>query len=173
MSPATAVHRSLSAPVELHRPALTRQPVQQPARLPAWPLLALLYGFPLYWVTGLSLFAPVGLGAVMAIFLILRGRVRITPGVLCWGAFLAWVVVCAVSVTGFMEFVGFAQRAADLFAVGVALLYYVNARESLSLTHLLRGFTVLWGTVVVLGLLATQFPTSVSRPRCRWSCPAP
>lgn len=162
MSSPTAVHRTVSASAPLRPPAFAGGPAEpaqpEPARLPAWPLLALLYGFPLYWATGLSLFAPVGFGAVMATFLILRGRVRLSPGVLCWFAFLAWVVVCAISVTGIMEFVGFAQRAADLFAVGIALLYYVNARESLALTHLLRGFTVLWGTVVVLGLLATQFP---------------
>src|SRR5699024_11015454 len=53
---------------------------------------------------------------------------------------------------------GYAQRTSDLMAVGIAFLYFINARESLSLTHLLRGLTVVWGTMVVLGLLATQFP---------------
>ena len=94
----------------------------------------------------------------MVICLLLRGGVRATPGVLCWFAFLAWVVVCAISVSGPMELVGYAQRTSDLLTVGIAFLYYVNARESLSLTQLLRGLTVVWGTVVVLGVLATQFP---------------
>lgn len=162
MSSPAAVHHTESAPSALRPPASLRWQEERltpgAARLPAWPLLALMYGFPLYWATGMNLFAPVTFGAVMAIFLLLRGRVRTTPGVLCWCAFLAWVAVCAVSVTGFMEFVGYAQRAADLMAVGVAFLYYVNARQSLSLTQVLWGFTVLWGTVVVLGVLATQFP---------------
>lgn len=157
-----AVHRTGSAPALRLPPALARGQVGEATstgtRLPAWPLLALMYGFPIYWVTGTSLFAPVSFGAVMAIFLFLRGRLRATPGVLCWFAFLAWVAVCAVSVTGLMEFVGFAQRTTDLIAVGIALLYFVNARETIALTHVLRGFTILWATVVVLGVLATQFP---------------
>lgn len=132
--------------------------LRTPSRLPAWPLLALMYGFPFFWVTGTSLFAPITLGAIMGTFLLLRGQVRTAPGVLCWFAFLAWVAVCAVSVTGFMQLVGFGQRAADLLAVGIAFVYYVNARESISLAQLLRGLTVIWATVVVLGLLATQFP---------------
>ena len=45
----------------------------------------------------------------------------------------------------------------DLLAVGIAFVYYVNARESISVTHVLRGLTVIWLTVVTLGLLATQF----------------
>lgn len=127
-------------------------------RLPAWPLLAMLYGFPLYWVTGTSLFVPLVFGSVMTLFLVLRGGVRTAPGILCWCAFLAWVAVCAVSVTGLLQLAEFAQRLSDLVVVGIALIYYVNARESLSMTHVLRGFTVIWGTVVVLGILATQFP---------------
>lgn len=142
------------APVQTGRSTDT---IAAPSRLPAWPLLTLMYGFPFFWVTGTSLFAPITLGAIMGMFLLLRGHVRTAPGVLCWFAFLAWVAVCAVSITGFMQLVGFGQRAADLLAVGIAFVYYVNARESISVTHVLRGLTVIWLTVVTLGLLATQF----------------
>ncbi len=118
----------------------------------------MLYGFPLYWATGLSLFVPLTFGSIMALMLVLRGGVRATPGVLCWCAFLAWVSVCAVSVTGIVQLAEFGQRLSDLMAVGIAFLYYVNARDTISPRHLLAGFTVIWGTVVVLGVLATQFP---------------
>lgn len=162
MRSTAAVPRTDSAPASPLLPAAVREQVEHTAsgvvRLPAWPLLALLYGFPLYWVTGFTLFAPMTFGAVMAMFLLLRGRVRATPGVLCWFAFLAWVVICAISVTGPLQLVGYAQRTSDLLAVGIAFLYYVNARETLTLTQVLRGLTVLWTTVVVLGVLATQFP---------------
>lgn len=126
--------------------------------LPAWPLLAWLYGFPIFWVTGFSLFAPLVLGGVMLFFLVMRGRLQTAPGVLPWFAFLAWVGVCAVSLTGFLQAVGFAQRTADLAAVGVAILYYVNARETITPKRVLGGFAVLWTTVVVLGTLGTIFP---------------
>lgn len=157
-----AVHRTDSAPAAALLPAPSHGVVTRAASgavtLPAWPLLAMLYGFPLYWVAGLTLFIPVTFGSIMMLFLVLRGGSRATPGALCWLAFLAWVVVCAISVSGPLELMGYAQRTSDLMAVGIAFLYYANARESLSLTALLRGLTVVWGTVVVLGLLATQFP---------------
>ena len=157
-----AVPRTDSAPAAAPHPSLSRGLVEHTASgavsLPCWPLLAMLYGFPLFWVTGLTLFVPVTFGSIMMLFLVLRGGLRATPGMLCWLAFLAWVVVCAISLSGPMELMGYAQRTSDLMAVGIAFLYFVNARESLSLTHLLRGLTVVWGTVVVLGLLATQFP---------------
>lgn len=126
--------------------------------LPAWPLLAWLYGFPLYWVTGFSLFVPIIFGSFMAAFLILRGKLRATPGVLVWGGFLAWVLVCAVSLTGVMQAIGFFQRTIDLFAIGIAFLYYVNARERIPPAKIFGGFAVIWVTVVVLGTLATIFP---------------
>lgn len=157
-----AVPRTVSAPAAALHPPSSRGSVERTAsgavRLPAWPLLAMLYGLPLYWVAGLTLFVPFTFGSIMLLFLVLRGGLRATPGTLCWLAFLGWVVVCAISVSGPMQLVGYAQRTSDLMAVGIAFLYYVNARETLSLTQLLRGLTVVWGTVVVLGLLATQFP---------------
>jgi hypothetical protein len=126
--------------------------------LPAWPLLAWLYGFPIYWATGLSVFVPIIFGSLMAAFLLLRGRLRATPGVLVWAGFLAWVLVCAVSLTGVMQAIGFFQRTIDLFAVGIAFLYYVNARERITPGRIFGGFAVIWSTVIVLGTLATFFP---------------
>lgn len=129
-----------------------------PTPLPAWPLLAMLYGFPVYWITGVSLFVPLFFGTVMAAFMVLRGHLRAVPGTLCWAALLCWIAVCLVSVTDFLQFAEFAQRLSDLVAVGISAAYYANARETLRLPHLLRGFIVIWTTVVVLGVLATQFP---------------
>src|SRR5699024_12715395 len=97
-----AVSRTDAAPSAAPRPFLSRGRVEPTVsgavRLPSWPLLAVLYGFPLFWVTGLTLFVPVTFGSIMMLFLVLRGGLRTTPGMLCWLAFLAWVVVCAISV---------------------------------------------------------------------------
>lgn len=162
MRATAAVPRTDSAPAALLLPAPAQPGVERTpsgeVKLPAWPLLAMLYGLPVFWVAGLTLFVPVAFGSIMALFLLMRGGLRATPGALCWLAFLGWVVVCTISVSGPLELVGYAQRTSDLMAVGIAFLYYVNARESLSFTQVLRGLTVVWGTVVVLGLLATQFP---------------
>ena len=83
-----AVPRTDSAPAAAPRPALSRgrgeHTVSGTVGLPSWPLLAMLYGFPLFWATGLTLFVPVTFGSIMMLFLVLRGGLRATPGMLCW-----------------------------------------------------------------------------------------
>lgn len=126
--------------------------------LPAWPLLVLLHGFPLAWAAGAAPFVTVAMAGVMGVHLILHGQVRLVPGLLPWFAFLAWLLVSGAVMTSPMQAVGFVQRAADLVAVGIVMLYYVNARTTLGVTQLLRGFFVVWTTLVVLGVLAILFP---------------
>ena len=126
--------------------------------LPAWPLLTLLYGFPVLWITGASLFAPVACAGIMIAFLLLRGEIRTAPGVLIWACLLVWIAVCGLSLAGVLQAVGYMQRFVDLITIGVALLYYVNARQSITPMMILRGFCVIWCSVVVLGWLAIFFP---------------
>lgn len=126
--------------------------------LPAWPVLGYLAGFPLLWLTGVSIVAPVALGAVMAAFLLLHHDVRATPGVLVWTCLMGWIVVCGLSIAGLMQAVGYAQRTVELGTAGLAMAYYVNARERLSPMVLLRGFCVIWCTMIVLGWFAIYFP---------------
>lgn len=126
--------------------------------LPAWPLLALLFGLPLFWVTGLSLIAAPVLAAVMLVCLALRGGIRSAPGTLLWLALLAWIVVCALSLTSMIQGVGFALRWLDLVAVGIAFVYYVNAPERVNPRRVLSGFVTIWMTMVFLGLLALVLP---------------
>ena len=73
---------------------------QNAPALPAWPLLTLLYGFPIIWALGLLQIAPIILAFVMLGYMLVRGSVRIYPALWVWGALTFWVVVCAVSVLG-------------------------------------------------------------------------
>lgn len=128
------------------------------AALPAWPMYALLAAFPLWWGIGAAPFGPMVVAALMAALMLLRGRLDLVPGILPWFAFLLWVAASAVHLPSAMSVVGFAQRYGNLIAVGIFMLYYINARETLNLRKILAGILCLWATVVVLGLIATQVP---------------
>lgn len=52
---------------------------QNAPALPAWPLLTLLYGFPIIWALGLLQIAPIILAFVMLGYMLVRGSVRIYP----------------------------------------------------------------------------------------------
>lgn len=126
--------------------------------LPAWPMYMLLAGFPLWWSLGAAPFAPVLLAILMAMLMVLRRRLDIVPGILPWFAFLLWAAGAAVTLPTAISAVGFAQRYGNLLAIGIFMLYYINARETLSPRKIINGVLCLWATVVVLGLIATQVP---------------
>lgn len=135
----------------------TRGPIGQ-AVLPAWPLLAVLYGLPVFWVVGLTPFFSFGIAMIMLALLIARGGVQLIPGLLPWFGFLLWVVTSGVQLTGVLQGVGFLQRLADLSAVGIFMIYYANARERLTVAEILNGMIAVWFTIVGLGVLAVMFP---------------
>jgi hypothetical protein len=126
--------------------------------LPAWPMYALIAGFPIAWALGASAFAAPLIAGVMVTLMLLRRRMQLIPGILPWFAFTAWVVAAAITLGSLLQSVGYLQRLADILAVGIVLLYYVNARERLTADGVIRALVVLWASIVVLGLLATQFP---------------
>lgn len=128
------------------------------AALPAWPMYMLLAGFPVWWSLGAAPFAPMVMAILMATLMVLRRRLDLVPGVLPWFAFLLWAAGAAVTLPTAISFVGFAQRYGNLLAVGIFMLYYINARETLSPRKIINGVLCLWATVVVLGLVATQVP---------------
>jgi hypothetical protein len=68
------------------------------------------------------------------------------------------VLACAVQLSTALQAIGYVQRLADVLAVGVAMLYYVNARERVTPVKLMGSMVVLWVAMVVLGVLATRFP---------------
>lgn len=126
--------------------------------LPAWPMMVLLAGFPLWWALGAAPFAPAALALVMLALLLIRGRITLVPGLLPWFAFLLWVGAAAVNLPDGGAAVGYAQRLGNLAAVGIFMLYYVNARERLSARRLMAAVGVVWVTVVLLGLAAMVWP---------------
>ncbi len=126
--------------------------------LPAWPMMVLLAGFPVWWALGAAPFAPIVIAAGMAALLVAKKDVKLVPGLLPWFAFLVWAAASFVNVPDGGTAVGFVQRLGNLCAVGIFMLYYINAKENLSAKRLLKGIGAVWLTVVVLGLCAMAWP---------------
>lgn len=128
------------------------------AALPAWPMYVLLAGFPVWWVLGAVPFAPALIAMLMVSLMVVRRRLDLVPGILPWFAFLLWAAGAAVNLPSAISMVGFIQRYGNLLAVGIFMLYYINARETLSPRKIIHGVLCVWATVIILGLIATQVP---------------
>lgn len=139
------------------RPPVTAKGERADA-LPAWPMYVLLAGFPVWWVLGMAPFAPTLIALLMATLMVLRRRLDLVPGILPWFAFLLWAAGAAVNLPSAMSVIGFSQRYGNLLAIGIFMLYYINARERLSPRKIINGVLCVWATVVILGLIATQVP---------------
>jgi polysaccharide biosynthesis protein PslJ len=135
-----------------------RTPAGATRVLPSWPVDLLLFGFPLSWVLGLAPFLPVALAAVMLVLLLQQRRWVVLPGVLPWFAFCAWIVVSAVMLDSPLRLIGYGFRFANVLAVGIALVYVLNAPERLSARRVMGGLVAVWATVVVGGYLGLLFP---------------
>ncbi|MGO0577070.1 hypothetical protein [Ornithinimicrobium panacihumi] len=125
------------------------------AQLPAWPLLALLWGLPLWWVLGLFPVSSVIVAVPMVCYLVLKRDVVVVPGILPYVALLAWMVPSALMLDGGM--LSFLIRFSQLASVAVIAVYVVNARAQLPDSRILAGLVAVWGAVVAggyLGLLA-------------------
>jgi hypothetical protein len=121
-------------------------------------MYVLMAGFPLWWVLGAAPFAPTVIAMLMTALMVLRRRLDLVPGILPWFAFLLWAAGAAVNLPTAISLVGFAQRYGNLLAVGIFMLYYINARQTLNARNIINGILCVWASVVILGLIATQVP---------------
>ena len=127
-------------------------------KLPAWPLLGLLYSFPALWALGVLQVAPLVLAAIMLFYLIIRGNVHVPGSLWVWGVFCVWVIVAALALTRSTDIIGWGLRFINILSAGIYALYYYNARSSISINRLLSGLATLWVTLIVLGYGGVLFP---------------
>lgn len=126
--------------------------------LPAWPVLWLLWGLPLWWLFGLFPFSVVIVAMPMVVLLLLRRSTILTPGVLPWLAFVLWMLPCAVMLDDAGNMMSFIMRFGQLLAVGVVLLYVINARAALPPRRVLSALCAFWAAVIVGGYLGLLWP---------------
>ncbi|WP_162794416.1 hypothetical protein [Nocardioides houyundeii] len=91
---------SAAAPTAYDRPGQPGQPGPATPRSrhrdrfgPGWPLVAMLVGWPLWWVLGLGEAVPLLVALVMVVQLSRRPEVHLPRGFGWWLLFLAWVVL--------------------------------------------------------------------------------
>ncbi|WP_396278341.1 O-antigen ligase family protein [Glutamicibacter creatinolyticus] len=131
----------------------------QQLQLPAWPILWLFIGLPLWWLIGLYPLSPVVMCAPMLYFMVTRTpRISILPGVMPYVVFVGWLACCVVVLGDYGDVLGFGMRFVQFASYAVILIYVTNARASLSAYSILRciGFTYLW--IVLGGYLGMFFP---------------
>lgn len=136
---------------------------------PAWPLWALLVGFPVWWALGVSAFIFVLLAIPMAITLVRRRPVRRPRAFWLWGLYLVWVVLSLAmylrnpsgthpgSLGGRSLSTVFAL--ANHGAATVILLFVGNlSDDELPVRRLMRWLSALFLVTVAGGVLGTVAP---------------
>lgn len=142
-------------------PRLTRADLAyRPDRpLPGWPILAMIGGFPLWWALGFLPFIPLVAGVLLGSLMVSRRRdLVLPPAGLPLMVFVLWLIPCAVMIDTLGRYIGFGMRAGTLLSLAVIYLYIANARERLSVGHLLLSACGIWGLIVVGGVLGVMFP---------------
>ncbi|WP_228010688.1 hypothetical protein [Nonomuraea phyllanthi] len=141
-----------------------------PVLSPAWPIAALLVGYPVWWALGFGGLAVIVLAVPMAVILWRRRPIRVPRG------FGWWVLlICGYLLSGLMlgemppgtygelgpgRLVGYAMRLALYVAVLVMVLYLGNLTErELPQLRLVRMLGVLFVTTIAGGLLGVFFPS--------------
>ncbi len=126
--------------------------------LPAWPVLALLWGFPLFWLLGATVIAGVLLTVVMLSYLAHHHAVRFVPGVYAFTAFVLWVVPCAMMIDSASRLMGYAYRFSILAIVGTAFVYTISAGSSLDRRRIVNALTFVWFFTIAGGVLGLLIP---------------
>ncbi len=126
--------------------------------LPAWPVLALLWGFPLFWFLGATVIAGIGLTVVMLSYLAHYKAARLVPGVYAFTAFVLWVVPCVTMIDSGGRLLGYAYRFSILVIVGTAFVYTISAGSRLGRRQIINGLTWVWFFTVIGGIVALLIP---------------
>jgi hypothetical protein len=126
--------------------------------LPAWPVLLILWGYPVFWATGLLAFSTPLVALPMLAFLVMRRRIVLVPGLLPFIGFVIWMLPCMLMVDQLGQMLSIGIRWTQFVSIAIIMVYIVNARESLTPQRLLRGLTFIWCFIIVGGYLGMFFP---------------
>ncbi|MFI6325432.1 hypothetical protein ACIBG8_48495 [Nonomuraea sp. NPDC050556] len=136
---------------------------------PAWPIWALLVGYPVWWALGFGGLSVVVMAVPMAAILWKRRPIRLPRGLGLWALLLAGYALSALTL-GEMppdtygalssgRIVGYVMRLALYVALLIMVLYLGNlTHKELPQLRLVRMLGVLFATTVAGGLLGVFFP---------------
>ena len=129
-----------------------------PSGLPAWPVLTMLWGFPLWWATGMTVIMASVLTGVMLAYLLIGRRVPILPGMGVLVAFLLWVLACVTMIDSVERLLGYLYRTSILIFVATAFVYTICAAGQLTRRRVIAALTFVWFFTIGGGLAALAFP---------------
>jgi hypothetical protein len=138
-------------------------------RAPAWPIAALLVGYPVWWALGFGGLSVIVLAVPMAVVLWRRRPVKVPRGFGLWLLLLAGYMVSALMLAetppgtygelGPGRIAGYVMRLALYASILIMVLYLGNLTErELPQLRLVRMLGVLFVTTVAGGLLGVLFP---------------
>ncbi|WP_336207960.1 hypothetical protein [Nonomuraea sp. LPB2021202275-12-8] len=136
---------------------------------PAWPIAALLLGYPVWWALGFGGLSVVVLAVPMGIILWRRRPIRVPRGFGLWLLLIAGYLVSALMLgemppgtygeLGAGRVIGYSMRLALYLSLMVMVLYLGNLSErELPQLRLVRMLGVLFMTTVAGGLLGVLAP---------------
>ncbi len=125
----------------------------------AFVLYVFFGGLILWWALGFGGFIQIIFGALLLVAVIVRGQIRAPEGMGLFLAFIFWVLLSAIRVSGFEPWAAWFWRALLYIGALVMFLYVFNARrEKLSSAAVIKVLALFWVMVVLGGYLAIFFP---------------
>jgi hypothetical protein len=125
-----------------------------------WPLYALFYGFPLWWVLGLAEFVwPIFAVFLLANLVVRRGSVRVPKGFGLYVLFMAWMSASALHVSGLDKLFGFIYRMLLYTSAPIVGIFILNSPKRLLPNRaVVKMMVFFWMVVVGGGMLGLLMP---------------
>jgi polysaccharide biosynthesis protein PslJ len=134
--------------------------VRRPALSAGWPIYAVIWGLPIWWLLGIAGFVWPIFAVPMLFWLLSRRTVAVPRGFLIWVAFLAWALGSSTQLVGTGRTIGYVWRITLYLSATVFLLYVFNfSQRKLPTRRLAMLLTAFWAIVVAGGYLAVLAPT--------------
>ncbi len=124
-----------------------------------WPLYVLLWGYPVWWMLGVSSALWIVLAVPCIFWLWSRPSVQVPRGLGPWVLFLAWMALSVTQLASFDDIRSFSVRAAFYAAAGIYFVFVYNLPPAGDHQRRLLTATVwFFGFVVTVSLAAAVIP---------------
>ncbi len=122
-----------------------------------WPVLALLWGYPLWWALGVASYVWIGAAVLAGLWLWGRARVESPPGFGLWLLFLGWMLLSATQLELGSTILVYGYRTAIYVASGVLMLYVYNLSAS-ARRATVSAMAAFWVMAIGFGLATLLVP---------------